>query len=672
MELKVLRHQSMGLTGRHVLKSIANENLTRLGLLVRECVQNSLDAAEDKNPGNKVIVDTIIGKTDAKSLNKIFKGLTAVLDKKYSGQVDYLAIRDSKTVGLTGPLKESEIPPQGDFGNLRKLIYEFGQPQESFGGGGSWGIGKTVCFRIGCGLVIYYSRIKDGNKYQSRLAATLIENETNKKDSLLDAAKLVEGRASTGIAWWGEIDDTDGSSYPITNEREINKVLDCFNIKPYLGDETGTCVIIPYINTAELIANANPANVMHGDLAYFIRLLVQRWYFPRLVNKEYLYGPWLEFKINGVSIKPAERYEYFNIMTNLYNLANGYLKNDKIAIPDGYHIKKVDLRSEFTGSSTAGVVAFTKVTDRDLKMLPPSNEFIPYTLLNRDEEDDETGNMPIIAYARQAGMIINYEILSAWTRNLPKLPEGEFVLAFFQPKGNQYLKDANISLDEYIRTGEKADHHVWLDHEVNGKVRRIIDKIIKHVPQKIAEEIVVSASEVKAQSEKALQKSLGKFFLPNTGFGKRPGKVGDPPGGKDRGQRVSRNVTVTMKNSTFKEGRIAINFNVNMKAECKGVKLILKAHTSDKEIIADNWERDIGKAFPAEINVANSHASAGFRRDLTLTPVKTSNYGIVYGLKLARETSMVGDLKIAGEIQFVCSDKTISVRLLAEEMESSK
>lgn len=51
------------------------------------------------------------------------------------------------------------------------------------------------------GLVLYYSRIKTQNgKYESRMAACLVEDE-NSKHSLIPKYK---GKSKRGIAWWGQ------------------------------------------------------------------------------------------------------------------------------------------------------------------------------------------------------------------------------------------------------------------------------------------------------------------------------------------------------------------------------------------------------------------------------------------------------------------------------------
>ena len=159
MEIYVLGHNKMGQTGESLLKLIQNTSLSTIDLLVRESIQNSLDAA--KTESTKVTLNILTGDCQRQELDAIFSGITEALRKKIPGnEASYIAIRDSGTVGLTGPLREAEVKHEKDFGNLRKLIYEICQAQPEEGKGGSWGLGKTVYFRVGIGIVLYYSRIK--------------------------------------------------------------------------------------------------------------------------------------------------------------------------------------------------------------------------------------------------------------------------------------------------------------------------------------------------------------------------------------------------------------------------------------------------------------------------------------------------------------------------------
>ena len=186
MKIEIAEPGRMTQNGSSLLKLIQNNDMPILDLLVRESVQNSLDAA--KADSKYVSIDFIIDKFNSKELNNCLEEITIPLNKRFKDlKYEYIAIRDKNTTGLTGVLDYKDVK-NNEYGNLLKLIYEISKPQDSEGAGGSWGLGKTIYFRIGIGLVFYYTRIFEDGKYKSRLAATLVEDENN-KNSLIPKYK---------------------------------------------------------------------------------------------------------------------------------------------------------------------------------------------------------------------------------------------------------------------------------------------------------------------------------------------------------------------------------------------------------------------------------------------------------------------------------------------------
>ena len=72
MKIKIHKHQSMSHDGQYVLRSIQNNSLPNIDLLIRECIQNSLDAGISSKSGKKVEVDVRIGTCDRKKVSNIF------------------------------------------------------------------------------------------------------------------------------------------------------------------------------------------------------------------------------------------------------------------------------------------------------------------------------------------------------------------------------------------------------------------------------------------------------------------------------------------------------------------------------------------------------------------------------------------------------------------------
>ena len=146
--------QSMAQDGASILRSLQNKSIPLLDLIVRESIQNSLDAGID-GVGN-TRVDFHFGDFDADNLARHLEGVSDELLSNYCNRTKFLAISDKNTFGLTGAIS-------GDYhddlvnSNFHKLVFGIGKNQEKEGAGGSWGLGKTSFFRIGNGIVIYYT-----------------------------------------------------------------------------------------------------------------------------------------------------------------------------------------------------------------------------------------------------------------------------------------------------------------------------------------------------------------------------------------------------------------------------------------------------------------------------------------------------------------------------------
>ena len=99
-------------------------------------------------------------------------------------------------------MRKAEIK-KDDHGNFFKLIYDTGKRQTISTAGGNWGFGKSVYYRVGIGIVIFYSRIKNAGGYENRLIITLVEDEGKTDASGNDATVLNSVEPlSAGKAWW--------------------------------------------------------------------------------------------------------------------------------------------------------------------------------------------------------------------------------------------------------------------------------------------------------------------------------------------------------------------------------------------------------------------------------------------------------------------------------------
>ena len=593
----------MSSTGHSVLRGIQNNSLSNVDLLVRECLQNSLDAA--RPDAGQTQVDMEIGTFKSSALSAELEGITDELNRRYPEEASFLAVRDSKTVGLTGPLREGEITSEY-YGNLRKLIYEIGQPQMEEGKGGSWGYGKTVYFRFGMGLVLYYSRIlDDAGNYVSRFAATLIEDE-KKSDTILRAAGQRSGQVDCGIAWWGEPDEKADNTMPITDEKEIRRLLGIFSIEPYAGEETGTTFIVPFIDHKQLVEDACRAEHMQGlNIETHLSFAVQRWYAPRC--GKYQYGSQLRFRMNGARLRPSEWQPFFQYVQELYQQA--------IARQG----ETINLRGQLGSNSVAGWLVTRELTAEDLGI--ENGGLSPYDLIGRDKGERD-GNPVIVCYCRRAGMIINYELggASDWTAGVPDMPAGHYLVAFFALNSDNCMQDdPDITLDEYMRRAEMADHMSWMDAPVRNHHYKVAERIKGQVARKLSQQVAPQQITQSTRNLAGLQQKLARCFMPPAGVGhaaRRQPSHGS--GSSSAGTSHARKAYIAQEERSFERTSLGdecvLRLVIAMPHERPAINLELAVQTGGKLLAPESWEdtaKGVGTYFPVRISQVSVEAADG-------------------------------------------------------------
>ena len=551
MKINIPEQTPMSMSGSSVLSSIQNNSMSTIDLMIRESLQNSLDAGID-NIGiyRSVDVNYTIGKFTKTNLTNELEGISVDLKNKIKEtECSFISIEDKNTVGLNGKIKYSDAKEK--YGNFRKLVYEIAKPQTKEDAGGSWGYGKTVYFRVGIGLVVFYTRFKENGEYIERLACTYIEDET-KYNSLLHNIK----RNDRGIAWFG--DEQNGSPYPIENHDYISNFLKIFDLRCYAGRETGTKIIIPFINKKELLNDINYKKEYWNNNCFWkdnfeetLENSILQWYAPRINNKNYkemFDKPFLKVYINNQKIKFNDDENYFfKVISELYNLA--LLNNYNISYnPDINHILDYDVKtvkySKLKGQNS-GSIAFCKIPIK-------SFELSPYTYIGI-ENNTSNGNRPIIGFCRKPGMIVDYQISNKWADKIPNTPEDEILIGIFVLNSNAIFKDY-FKLELYIRKSEMADHNAWdevyIEEKNYGKVVATICKNTKKIIQDSLKENELN----KPRRIIGISQKLGKLFLPTIGYGSTP-QTGIKPKPKERST-----ITRSRNGSTLKTGNV-ININ---------------------------------------------------------------------------------------------------------------
>lgn len=610
--------------GSAFLKSLQTEKLPELDLLVRESVQNSSDASIGIDHKN-FWIDYTFSEFDPSGLFEAMSGIEQPLRKKYGeGKQRFLEIRDSKTSGLTGPYDKDDLT-DSDHGNYFKLIFDSGINQTQPGAGGNWGFGKSVYYRVSsAGIVIYYTRIADNGKGapEERLVATMVENESSPTSILSGIVKNPTGRA-----WWGRPGAEEGVVWPVTNHGEIERFLSIFGLKPFASAETGTSVIIPFLDEKDLLEDVIPNDgasedeiercVWSQSVPAYLEHALQKWYAPRLRNKELEQlengSKWIRAKVNGTLLKnDREMNPVFKLVQELYNVALFKCcgKSYESSITS-IKCKDVCIRREGLTRSNVGYVAYARLTNRDI--FGARAGISPYILTgNFKNSDDE--NEPIVMFAREPGMVISYSIDGTWS-NRVKAPsknagssDDEYIFAFYVPRvDNEFEENAPDNrraiygnLGGYLRKCEESDHASWED---KAKFK-LISKIKNGTAKKIAEGARGDDASTVNASASRLSGRIGKALMPERGALARPAKARGGSGGlgfSDGGVKPSFATGTTC----LSDGVLAVPFEMGM-GNKKSREIRIEIQTEGGTLSPETWAKDIGTKFPVEIVKASA------------------------------------------------------------------
>lgn len=621
LDREILKIQRGVSYGSVTLKSLQNENVPELDLLVREALQNSSDASL-REPGPFYAVNFTTGSFCPAEFNDYMTDIKDYLNGCFpNDNAHFLEIRDTKTRGLTGPIRLSDVTKnKEDHGNFFKLVYDTGKRQTQVGAGGNWGFGKSVYYRVGIGIVIFYSRIKTDDGYESRLIITVVEDEGKTNADGSDATILNRFEpSSAGKAWWGVREGED--LLPLTDDKYeefIVSLLTTFGLKPFKADETGTSVIIPYINPAKLLEDIVPADAVIEDgtrdhfetvwtsnLADYLKLAIQRWYAPKIHNRElpkFCDKKWLHVSVNNVPIRKQDMLPFFRLVQELYTTAIAKTYGAEYTsewLPETKCLA-VNIHNYFASGSTSGYVAALIITKDELN--GAENVLSPYVYIGKFEAEGGK-NEPIVMFAREPGMVIDYAVTGPWIKGI-SLPESqdEFVFAFYMPDTAKILKSdlpapeyANMDLGAYLRACEASDHMGWDD----PAKMQIVARIQKNTATQIENKVVsITEPRVEATASK-LAVTLGRSLLPRVGYGKKKKAIGGGGGGRGGAMK---NIEFEMASMSVSGNMIEIPFKLRLSHGKKAVNMELIVASEGGWIIPNAWQNDIGTSFPATIS----------------------------------------------------------------------
>ena len=225
----------------------SSEALTEVSSLVRESIQNSLDAHKRVDDEEPVRVKFRLDSLDPSLINAYFDALDPHLRAGIPGgsglsqraDCPYLIVEDFNTSGLLGDsrkdqLTKDDVPSKNSY---HYFIWAEGASAKTSGNRGRWGIGKIVFPRL--------SEIKSFFVLSNRE----IDSAPCGVDEILIGMSILRGHQINGInyqpdGWWSS--ETEVSGVPIPVSR---KIVESFKRDWRISrdSQTGLSIIIPFV-----------------------------------------------------------------------------------------------------------------------------------------------------------------------------------------------------------------------------------------------------------------------------------------------------------------------------------------------------------------------------------------------------------------------------------------
>lgn len=233
----------------------SSEALTEISSLVRESIQNSLDAHDATSP-SPVILKFKISEISRKLSEKYFDGLSDHVTHGIPGGSNaiannackYLIVEDFNTTGLLGDSRKDQLTQQDipSMNSYHYFVWAEGSSAKTEGNRGRWGIGKIVFPRLSSIKTFFVLSKRTSTNSPCGVNEVLIGMSTLRGHS-------IEGKNYQPDGWWSEFSLDDNVPVPVGAASLLQFKKD-WNVQR--KSENGLSILIPYIPdfiTSELI-----------------------------------------------------------------------------------------------------------------------------------------------------------------------------------------------------------------------------------------------------------------------------------------------------------------------------------------------------------------------------------------------------------------------------------
>jgi hypothetical protein len=285
-----------------VEKLLTQTSLRLPGLLVREAIQNTVDAAL---PGKKSIHfnihlrrlqpaqtqflrETLVPPAGAEGFGDVY----SQVDWETKGGPYVLELADYETRGLGGGVDPRDEPEKGERTDFVDFVFKIGKTKDMRNqvvGGGTFGFGKASSYMMSSAhTVIVHSGTEVDGKFEERLIIITLGKQFSQS-----------GKMYTGRHWFGRVvDRSEGVVHPLIGEAAA-RVASELGL-PTRDGRTGTtlCILAPRLDSVGHDESIDPTLALESTESRFLAALeeaVHYWCWPLFYGHQMARHPVVKF-----------------------------------------------------------------------------------------------------------------------------------------------------------------------------------------------------------------------------------------------------------------------------------------------------------------------------------------------------------------------------------------
>lgn len=502
-----------GGTAEGIKKALGRPSLPEFAILVREAAQNSWDARAEERISFKITLRRL--GSDAVKWRQLIGSTSTSAEArgniaKLSSTSWVLTVSDRGTSGLGGPLRSDEKQVAGQDADFVQFMRNFGEPRDTKLGGGTYGFGKGIFYRVSvAGAILVDTLNRDGDQNSRRLMGAALGGTEVGPD----------GRRLTGRHWWGQINGDVPD--PIIGDQAAS-IADALGLPGFADGRTGTDVTV-------ILPNLQFDDVDNDPMKLASRLRAHLyWYlWPKMVEHKAGVGIDFAIEVDGVDLEfpPLSELPVFSDL-------------------------QASLQSVWAGDGTA----FTMPTHQR------KYGFLGHLSIQPTMPGMFVGPQPVWESILEATPI------EQTFRHIARMRKTELVVDYFEGEASPIAQIGYVgsfvtseSVDEYFALAEPPTHDTWETAALVGAAKGIVQRSKKFLHDECSAHVAITGgTRSKAvQGLGKLSSSLGAVVANATGT--RPTPESKPARGSETGKGARR---VVKPFEITQESRVVVHAGV--------------------------------------------------------------------------------------------------------------